>query len=102
MQPRTLTVLATVERVPRAQVAPDKVDLASPADHVLHPHRHVISRWRRDGHLPKPVRGGRQRVVDPPAVAQRPCTPAVLGQTMVDAVAALEHSPWARADPTHG
>lgn len=52
---RLMTTVLTVERVLRAQLSPDKVNLASLGNLVPHLHWHVIPRWRDDSHFPDPV-----------------------------------------------
>jgi diadenosine tetraphosphate (Ap4A) HIT family hydrolase len=48
------TVFA-VEQVLRAQLRPDKVNLASLGNQVPHLHWHVIPRFRDDAHFPDPI-----------------------------------------------
>lgn len=50
-----LDVVAAVERVLRAAVRPDKINLASLGNLVPHLHWHVIPRWRDDSHFPAPI-----------------------------------------------
>ena len=48
------TVFA-VERILRAQLCPDKINLASLGNQVPHLHWHVIPRFRDDAHFPDPI-----------------------------------------------
>lgn len=50
-----LQVVDAVERVLRARLAPDKINLASLGNVVPHLHWHVIPRWRDDSHFPSPI-----------------------------------------------
>lgn len=52
---RLMATVLTVERVLRACLAPDKVNLASLGNVVPHLHWHVIPRWADDSHFPDPV-----------------------------------------------
>jgi len=54
---RLMRLVFAVERVQRAVLAPDKVNLASLGNVVAHLHWHVIPRWRDDRHFPQPVWG---------------------------------------------
>jgi diadenosine tetraphosphate (Ap4A) HIT family hydrolase len=44
-----------VEESLRAELAPDKINLASLGNVVPHLHWHVIPRWRNDRHYPAPI-----------------------------------------------
>jgi len=44
-----------VEEVLRAELAPDKINLASLGNVVPHLHWHIIPRWRDDMHFPAPI-----------------------------------------------
>lgn len=44
-----------VEESLRAELAPDKINLASLGNMVPHLHWHVIPRWRDDRHFPAPI-----------------------------------------------
>ena len=63
-----MRVVLEVERVQRALLAPDKINLASFGNLVPHLHWHVVPRWRDDRHFPEPVWGraapGRDGAVD--------------------------------------
>ena len=52
-----MRVVLDVERLQRAQLAPDKINLASFGNLVPHLHWHVVPRWRDDRHFPEPVWG---------------------------------------------
>ena len=58
---RLLALVLTVERVLRAVLQPDKINLASLGNMVAHVHWHVIPRFRDDAHFPQPIWGVRQR-----------------------------------------
>ena len=62
-----MRVVLAVERVLRAAMRPDKINLASLGNMVAHLHWHVIPRFADDPHFPQPVWGVRQR----PGVAAR-------------------------------
>lgn len=59
------TVVLAVERVLRAVLQPDKINLASLGNMTPHVHWHVIPRYRDDAHFPQPVWGQRQRATPP-------------------------------------
>lgn len=50
-----MRLVATVERIVRDVMAPDKVNLAAFGNMVPHLHWHVIPRYRWDTHFPDPV-----------------------------------------------
>ena len=56
-----MEAVAAVEQALRAQLAPDKVNLASLGNQVPHLHWHVIARYGWDSHFPAPVWAGAQR-----------------------------------------
>lgn len=62
-----LHVVFAVERVLRAAMHPDKINLASLGNMVAHLHWHVIPRFVDDPHFPQPIWGLRQR----PGIAMR-------------------------------
>lgn len=62
-----MRIVFAVERVLRAAMHPDKINLASLGNMVAHLHWHVIPRFADDPHFPQPVWGGRQR----PGIATR-------------------------------
>lgn len=63
-----MRVVFAVERVLRAAMHPDKINLASLGNMVAHLHWHVIPRFADDPHFPQPIWGVRQR---PGAAARR-------------------------------
>lgn len=67
-----MEVVFAIEAVLRAQLQPDKINLASFGNMVPHVHWHVIPRWRDDKHFPQPTWGPVQRKgrARPPADAQ--------------------------------
>lgn len=67
-----MAVVFAVEAVLRAQLQPDKINLASFGNMVPHVHWHVIPRWQDDKHFPQPTWGPVQREgrPRPPADAQ--------------------------------
>jgi diadenosine tetraphosphate (Ap4A) HIT family hydrolase len=60
-------VVFAVERILRAAMHPDKINIASLGNMVAHLHWHVIPRFVDDPHFPQPIWGVRQR----PGVAAR-------------------------------
>jgi diadenosine tetraphosphate (Ap4A) HIT family hydrolase len=54
-QAELLRVVLLVERVQRAELKPDKVNLAAFGNVVPHLHWHVIPRWQDDPHFPQAV-----------------------------------------------
>jgi diadenosine tetraphosphate (Ap4A) HIT family hydrolase len=50
-----LRVVLLVEQAQRAELKPDKVNLAAFGNVVPHLHWHVIPRWQDDPHFPQPV-----------------------------------------------
>lgn len=52
---RCMAVVAEVERVLRARLAPTKINLAALGNMVPHLHWHVIARYEWDSHFPAPV-----------------------------------------------
>lgn len=52
---RLMRVVFATEQALRAELAPDKVNLASLGNVVPHLHWHVIPRYRDDRHFPAPV-----------------------------------------------
>jgi diadenosine tetraphosphate (Ap4A) HIT family hydrolase len=65
-----MEVVARVESVLRARLAPTKVNLAAFGNMVPHLHWHVIARFDWDSHFPQPVWGTRQREVLPAAATR--------------------------------
>lgn len=59
-----MELVATVEAVLRAQLSPDKINLAALGNMVAHLHWHVIARWRWDSHFPGSVWAAEQRPRD--------------------------------------
>jgi len=60
-QQHLLRVVLAVERVLRAGLAPDKINLATLGNQVPHLHWHVIPRFADDAHFPDPVWAERRR-----------------------------------------
>ena len=58
---RLMSTVLSVERVLRAQLSPEKVNLASLGNVVPHLHWHVIPRWHDDSHFPDPVWAAQRR-----------------------------------------
>ncbi len=56
-----MRVVFAVERVLRAAMHPDKINLASLGNMVAHLHWHVIPRFADDPHFPQPIWGVRLR-----------------------------------------
>jgi len=54
-QAELLRVVLLVEQVQRAELQPDKVNLAAFGNVVPHLHWHVIPRWQDDPHFPQAV-----------------------------------------------
>lgn len=67
-QQRIMAVVFSVERVLRAVLRPDKINLASLGNMTPHVHWHVIPRYREDAHFPHPVWAQRQREGAPPVL----------------------------------
>ena len=65
-----MDAVALVEEVLRAELRPDKINLATLGNVVPHLHWHVIARWRTDAHWPQPVWAAPQRETDPALLAQ--------------------------------
>jgi diadenosine tetraphosphate (Ap4A) HIT family hydrolase len=82
-----LDVVLATERVLRAALQPDKINLASLGNVVPHLHWHVIPRFAGDAHFPQPVWGARQRDPDPAVVARQH---AALPQLQAALAAALQ------------
>lgn len=68
-------VVSAVERILRAALHPDKINLASLGNMVAHLHWHIIPRFADDPHFPQPIWGSRQR---PGVAARRSANPAEL------------------------
>lgn len=78
-------IVFAVERVLRAAMHPDKINLASLGNMVAHLHWHVIPRFADDPHFPQPVWSTRQR----PGIVARPgADPAQLASALA---AELKH-----------
>ena len=54
-QAELMRVVFLVEQVQRAELKPDKINLAAFGNVVPHLHWHVIPRWQDDAHFPQPV-----------------------------------------------
>lgn len=70
-QQHLLRVVLVVERVLRAELVPDKINLATLGNQVPHLHWHVIPRFADDPHFPDPVWAERQRAGVPHGVDER-------------------------------
>lgn len=70
-QQHLLRVVLAVERVLRAELAPDKINLATLGNQVPHLHWHVIPRFADDAHFPDPVWAARRRAGVPHGVEER-------------------------------
>jgi diadenosine tetraphosphate (Ap4A) HIT family hydrolase len=70
-QQHLLRVVLAVERVLRAELAPDKINLASLGNQVPHLHWHVIPRFADDAHFPDPVWAVRRRAGVPHGVEEQ-------------------------------
>lgn len=81
-----MEVVATVERVLREQLAPDKINLASLGNVVAHLHWHIIARWRWDSHFPQPIWGQAQRRTEPARLAVLQAQLPDIDQVMMAAV----------------
>jgi diadenosine tetraphosphate (Ap4A) HIT family hydrolase len=68
---RLMDAVCAAEAALRAELAPDKVNLASLGNVVPHLHWHLIPRFAGDAHFPQPIWGARQRDPDPTALAAR-------------------------------
>ena len=84
-----MEVVATVERVLREQLVPDKINLASLGNVVAHLHWHVIARWRWDSHFPQPIWGSAQRSAAPGQLAALQARLPQIDQVLVEAVTAV-------------
>lgn len=60
-----MDAVALVEEALRAQLQPDKINLAAFGNMVPHLHWHVIARWRGDAYWPHPVWAPKQRGTAP-------------------------------------
>lgn len=72
---RCMHIVFAVEAALRAQLAPDKINLASLGNQVPHLHWHVIPRFEDDAHFPDPVwaaakRRGTAHATDTAALAR--------------------------------
>jgi len=86
---RCMGLVATVERVLRAELAPTKINLASLGNVVPHLHWHVIARFDWDSHYPQPIWGTAQRVPEPGARERLAPALAGLDDTLRDALLRL-------------
>ncbi|KKB65198.1 hypothetical protein WM40_00670 [Robbsia andropogonis] len=78
--------IVVVERVLRAHLACDKVNVASLGNMVAHQHWHVIPRFRDDAHFPQSVWSARQREVAPDVLTARRARAATVGIALRDAL----------------
>ncbi|APR03009.1 diadenosine tetraphosphate (Ap4A) hydrolase-like protein [Thauera chlorobenzoica] len=76
-------VVMATEAALRAQLHPDKINLASFGNMVPHLHWHVIPRYRDDRHFPEAVWGAAQRE----GVAHAAADPVALARAIDDALA---------------
>lgn len=83
-----MELVATVERVLREQLSPDKVNLAALGNMVAHLHWHVIARWRWDSHFPGSVWAAVQRPRDLAREAQVQALLDATDQAIAQALAA--------------
>jgi diadenosine tetraphosphate (Ap4A) HIT family hydrolase len=60
-----MSAVFAVEQVLRAQLRPDKINLASLGNQVAHVHWHVIPRFRDDAHFPDPIWAAARRAPPP-------------------------------------
>ncbi len=70
-QQHLLRVVLAVEKLLRAELAPDKINLATLGNQVPHLHWHVIPRFVDDAHFPDPVWAARQRAGVPHQVDEQ-------------------------------
>ena len=70
-QRHLMQVVATVERVMRRVMTPQKINLASLGNQVPHVHWHVIPRFSNDAHFPLPIWAPRQRTVSEAMLSSR-------------------------------
>ncbi len=82
-----MEVVTRVERVLRAELAPDKINLASFGNFVPHLHWHVIPRYRWDTHFPEAVWGPVQREPDAGRMAEVTAKLAALSYALQSALA---------------
>ena len=82
-----MEVVTRVERVLRAELAPDKINLASFGNFVPHLHWHVIPRYRWDTHFPEAVWGPAQREPDAERMAEVTAKLAALSYALQSALA---------------
>lgn len=79
--------IVVVERVLRARLQCDKVNVASLGNMVAHQHWHVIPRFRDDAHFPQSVWSARQRDVAPTLLAARQALTVGLAEALRGALA---------------
>ena len=70
-QQHLLRVVLAVEKLLRAELAPDKINLATLGNQVPHLHWHVIPRFVDDAHFPDPVWATRLRAGVPHQVDEQ-------------------------------
>ncbi|MBF6630110.1 MAG: HIT family protein [Comamonas sp.] len=83
-----MAVVAEVERVLRARLAPTKVNLAALGNMVAHLHWHVIARYDWDSHFPASVWASPLRERDLPREAQLQAEIAACDAAIAQALAA--------------
>ena len=89
---RCTALLATVERVLRAELSPTKINLASLGNVVPHLHWHIVARFEWDSHFPQPIWASPQRAVHPPAAERLAVSLTELDASVRDALQRL-HTP---------
>jgi diadenosine tetraphosphate (Ap4A) HIT family hydrolase len=77
-----MAVVAQVEAVLRAELAPIKINLAALGNMVPHLHWHVIARFDWDSHFPQPIWGTRQRMPEPSALQRLSAPLATLDERL--------------------
>ena len=73
-----MRIVFALEAALRAQLKPDKINLASLGNMTPHLHWHVIPRFRDDAHFPNPIWGAALRPAGAPAILSTPDLAATL------------------------
>jgi len=89
-QRHLMQVVATVERVMRRVMTPQKINLASLGNQVPHVHWHVIPRYADDAHFPAPIWATERRAVEPVVIAKRVAQADGLRLALVEALDRLD------------
>jgi len=89
-QRHLMQVVATVERVVRRVMTPQKINLASLGNQVPHVHWHVIPRYADDAHFPAPIWATERRAVEPVVIAKRVVQAEGLRLALVEALDTLD------------